>query len=173
MKKVFGIVGWSGCGKTDLTTRVISSLVKKKILVASLKHTHHNFQIDKEGKDSDKHLKSGANEVMIYNEKRWALFSAPQKNKTKIETVLEKFENDTEFVIIEGLKFSKFPKIEVIRSSLKKPFIHDTDKNIKAIVTDKEIKYLKTKKLPIFKFCETEKIANFIINYFKNDFPTL
>ena len=106
-------------------------MVKKKILVASLKHTHHNFQIDKEGKDSDKHLKSGANEVMIYNEKRWALFSAPQKNKTKIETVLEKFENDTEFVIIEGLKFSKFPRtlIKMPASTcdfLVKVFCHST-----------------------------------------------
>ena len=95
MKKIFGIVGWSGSGKTDLTTRVISFFVKKKISVSSLKHTHHNFQIDKEGKDSDKHLKSGANEVMIYNENKWALISAPQKNKTKIEKIVEKFENNT------------------------------------------------------------------------------
>ena len=47
MKKVFGIVGWSGSGKTDLTTRIISFLVKKKILVSSVKHSHHNFEIDK------------------------------------------------------------------------------------------------------------------------------
>ena len=167
MKKVFGIVGWSGSGKTDLTTRVISFFVKKKISVSSLKHTHHNFQIDKEGKDSDKHLKSGANEVMIYNENKWALVSAPQKNKTKIEKIVEKFENNTEFIIIEGLKYSEFPKIEVVRSSLNKPFIHSTDNNIKAIAIDKKNHNFVNKDLPIFNFYETEKIANFIINYFQ------
>lgn len=167
MKKVFGIVGWSGSGKTDLTTRVITFFVKKKISVSSLKHTHHNFQIDKAGKDSDKHLKSGANEVMIYNENRWALISAPQKNKTNIEKIIEKFENNTDFVIIEGLKYSKFPKIEVIKSSLNKPLIHATDDNIKAIVVDKKNHDFQNTELPIFDFYETEKIANFIINYFQ------
>ena len=52
MNKVFGIVGWSGSGKTDLTTRIISYYSQKKIIVSSIKHTHHEFEIDKEGKDS-------------------------------------------------------------------------------------------------------------------------
>ena len=167
MRKIFGIIGWSGSGKTDLTTRVISFFSESNISVSSLKHTHHNFQIDEDGKDSSKHLKSGANEVIIYNERKWALVSALQKNKTNIEQIIEKFENDTEFILIEGLKYSNFPKIEVIRSSLKKPFIHDTDVNVKAIVVDKEIQNYKNINLPIFSFNETEKIAKFIINYFE------
>ena len=71
MNKVFGIVGWSGSGKTDLTTRIISYYSQKKIIVSSIKHTHHDFEIDKEGKDSQKHVQSGANEVILYNEKKW------------------------------------------------------------------------------------------------------
>ena len=30
MTKVFGVVGWSGSGKTDLTTRIVNFFVKKK-----------------------------------------------------------------------------------------------------------------------------------------------
>ncbi len=53
MTKIFGIVGWSDSGKTDLTKRIISYFVKKNIVVSSVKHTHHKFEIDKKGKDSD------------------------------------------------------------------------------------------------------------------------
>ena len=47
MKKIFGIVGWSGSGKTDLVCRLIKLLKKSNISVGSIKHTHHNFEIDK------------------------------------------------------------------------------------------------------------------------------
>ena len=81
MKKIFGIVGWSGSGKTDLICRIIQSLKRKKICVASIKHSHHNFEIDKKGKDSFNHLNSGSNEVIIYNEKKFAMISSLKKKK--------------------------------------------------------------------------------------------
>ena len=169
MKKVFGIIGWSGSGKTDLTSRVIEFFKKKKINVSSIKHSHHNFQIDKEGKDSFKHIQSGSNEVIIYNERKWALISSLQSKKTDIYKMLEKFEKKDQYILIEGLKHSNFPKIEVIRSSIEKPFIYKKDDNIKAIVVDKYVPELKESELPIFNFSETAKISNFIINYFEND----
>ena len=167
MNKVFGIVGWSGSGKTDLTTRIISYYSQKKIIVSSIKHTHHDFEIDKEGKDSQKHVQSGANEVILYNEKKWALISKLQQKSTSIYKILEKFEKKDQLVLIEGLKHSKFPKLEVIRSSIKKPYIYKNDTNIKAIVIDQEISDIKLSKIPIFKFSETENIGNFILEYFK------
>ena len=48
MKKIFGIVGWSGSEKTDLICRLIEAL-EKNVSVGSIKHTHHYF-IDKEGR---------------------------------------------------------------------------------------------------------------------------
>ena len=168
MKKIFGIVGWSGSGKTDLTTRIINFFVKKNIFVASLKHSHHEFEIDKEGKDSYKHIQAGANEVIIYNNKKWALISKVQNKEYDIEEIIAKFQKETEIILIEGLKFSNFPKLEVIRSSMNKPFIFENDKNIKGIVVDKEIPKLKSS-LPIFKFSDTKNIGEFILNYFKND----
>jgi len=169
MNKIFGIVGWSGSGKTDLTTRIISYYSQKKIIVSSIKHTHHDFEIDKEGKDSQKHIESGANEVILYNEKRWALISKPQKESTSIYKILEKFERKNQLILIEGLKHSKFPKVEVIRSSIKKPHIYKNDTNVKAIVIDKEISDVKYSKLPIFKFSETQNIGNFILEFLKNE----
>ena len=167
-KKIFGIVGWSGSGKTDLTSRIIKYFVKKKILVSSIKHSHHNFEIDKKGKDSDIHLKSGSNEVIIYNKNKWALISQMQKKNVKIDEILDKFQKETEIILIEGLKYSDFPKIEVVRSKINKPLIFKEDKNVVGIVIDKDINYLKNIDLPVFNFMETEKIGNFVLNYFKN-----
>ena len=169
MTKIFGIVGWSGSGKTDLTKRIISYFVKKRIVVSSVKHTHHKFEIDKKGKDSDQHLIAGSNEVIIYNKKKWALVSKYQQDSSKVEEVIKKFEKKTEIILIEGLKYSNFPKIEVIRMSQNKPLIYTEDKNIKAIVVDEDSTKLENNILPVFKFNDTNLIGDFIWRFFKNE----
>lgn len=162
MSKVFGIVGWSGSGKTELVTRLIKYFCKKNILVSSIKHTHHKFDIDKEGKDSFKHIQSGSNEVILYNKNKWALVSKFQNKEIGIEEMIAKFDRRTQLILIEGLKYSKLPKIEVFRASLNKSFLFEDDKLIKGVVSDKEIENVE---LPSFNFKETEKIGKFIINY--------
>ena len=112
MTKIFGIIGWSGSGKTDIVCRVIKYLKKKNVCVSSIKHTHHDFQVDKPGKDSFEQLSAGSNEVLIYSEKKWALVSSLQTKKIKLEEIITKFSKQTELIILEGLKFSKIPKIE-------------------------------------------------------------
>jgi len=169
MTKIFGIVGWSGSGKTDLTSRIINFFVKRNILVSSVKHTHHNFEIDKEGKDSSQHIKAGSNEVVIYNENKWALISRYQRESVCIEQIIDKFEKKTDIILVEGLKYSNFPKIEVIRTNQNKPPIHKEDKNIKAIVIDDNEKEFYESKLPVFKFSDTNLIGNFIWGFFNNE----
>ncbi len=170
MKKIFGIVGWSGSGKTDLICRIIQSLKRKKICVASIKHSHHNFEIDKKGKDSFNHLNSGSNEVIIYNEKKFAMISSLKKKKITLKDILEKFSSENQIILIEGLKKSKIPKIEVIRSTIKKPYIFIKDNSVKGIVCDDECKQLPKNNLPRFNFIETKKISDFILKYLKNGF---
>ncbi|MAI76900.1 MAG: molybdopterin-guanine dinucleotide biosynthesis protein B [Pelagibacteraceae bacterium TMED65] len=169
MTNVFGIVGWSGSGKTDLTTRIINYFVKKNILVASIKHTHHNFEVDKKGKDSNQHMKAGSNEVIIFNENKWALISKYQNERVGIEKIIDKFEKKTEIILVEGLKHSSFPKIEVIRTNQNNPFIYKEDNNIKALVVDDESKEFYEDTLPVFKFSNTNLIGDFIWRFFNNE----
>jgi len=70
---VIGIAGWSGSGKTTLITRVIPVLVRRGIRVATVKHAHHEFDIDRPGKDSWLHREAGASEVAIVSSRRWAI----------------------------------------------------------------------------------------------------
>ena len=45
MTNIFGICGWSGSGKTDLICRLLKYFTKQKLIVSTIKHTHHNFEI--------------------------------------------------------------------------------------------------------------------------------
>ena len=164
MNKVFSFVGWSGCGKTELICRIIEEMTKQNIFVSSLKHSHHNFKIDKEGKDSFKHVKAGTNETIIFNELKWALISKKQDKEVPVKEILRKFSKKTEIILIEGLKNSNFPKIEVIRTSQKKPFLFEKYKNVRALVVD-ENDLVITKNLPIYNFQDTQRICKFILNY--------
>ena len=164
MNKVFSFVGWSGCGKTEVICRIIEELTNQNIFVSSLKHSHHNFEIDKEGKDSYKHVNAGSNETIIFNELKWALISKKQDEKVSVREILRKLSKKTEIILIEGMKDSNFPKIEVIRTSQNKPFLFEKYKNIKALVVDED-DLVFTKYLPVFNFHDTQGICKFILNY--------
>ena len=169
MQNIFGIIGWSGSGKTDLVCRLIKYFKSKNICVSSIKHSHHNFKIDKPGKDSFKHIVSGSNEVLIYNEKKWAMISSISSEKLLLKEMLKKFSKKTDLIILEGLKHIHFPKIEVIRSSIKKPPIYPNDKFVKALIYDKKKNLSNKIKLPAFSFSKTKQIGEFILDFLKNE----
>lgn len=169
MQNIFGIIGWSGSGKTDLICRLINYLSKKEITVSSIKHSHHNFQIDKEGKDSFKHLQSGSKEVIIFGDYKYAIVSRKEKEKIKFENILEKITKKVDIILIEGMKKNKIKKIEVYRSSIHKPLLCVKDNNIKALVYDKITPKISKLKLPKFQFKETKNIGDFILKEIQND----
>ena len=45
--KICGIVGWKNSGKTFFARKLISYFTNQKFNVASIKHAHHDFDIDK------------------------------------------------------------------------------------------------------------------------------
>jgi molybdopterin-guanine dinucleotide biosynthesis protein MobB len=63
---IIGVAGWSGSGKTTLITKAIPVLVRRGITVATVKHAHHEFDIDRPGKDSWLHREAGASEVAMF-----------------------------------------------------------------------------------------------------------
>lgn len=51
-QKLFGITGWKNSGKTTMTERLVACLTARGYRIATIKHAHHNFDIDHEGTDS-------------------------------------------------------------------------------------------------------------------------
>ena len=169
MKNVFGIVGWSGSGKTHLICRIIKYLNNKKLNISSIKHSHHNFEVDKKGKDSYEHLRSGSKEVVIYNEYKFAMITQKKNKQINLKDIINKFSSDTDIILIEGLKKGPTKKIEVFKDSIKKPLLCLNDNNIKALVFDKISPKISQISLPKFHIDETIKISSFILKEIENE----
>ena len=169
MKNIFGIVGWSGSGKTHLICRIIKYFDKKKLNICSIKHSHHNFEIDKKGKDSYEHLRSGAKEVVIYNEYKFAMITKKKKKKINLEEITKKFSSGMDLILIEGLKKGPIKKIEVYRESMNMPLLCEKDDNIKALVFDKVSPRISQINLPKFHIDETKRIGSFILEEINNE----
>src|ERR1700758_4543570 len=108
--RVLGIVGWSGSGKTTLITKLIPSLAKRKIRIATLKHAHHSFDVDQPGKDSYRHRLAGATEVLIGGGRRWALMhELRDEDEPTLATLLTRL-SPVDLVIVEGYKREAHPK---------------------------------------------------------------
>src|ERR1700736_2643561 len=89
---LLGITGWSGAGKTTLLTRLIPDLVARGLRIATIKHAHHEFDIDLPGKDSWVHRRAGASEVIVSSARRFALIHelAEGEAETSLPALLER-----------------------------------------------------------------------------------
>ena len=132
---VIGFAGWSGSGKTTLIKNIIPILKNLNISVSTIKHAHEGFEVDKPGKDSFIHRESGAKEVLISSNKRFALMHEYQNSEKNLNELLNKLE-PVDIIFVEGWKKENIRKIEVYRSCINKPLLAQKDKNIIAIATD-------------------------------------
>lgn len=137
--RVIGLAGWSGAGKTTLLTRLIPHFVAEGLRVSTIKHAHHNFDVDVPGKDSWSHREAGATEVLVSSGRRWALMhelrGAPEP---PLRELLARM-SPVDLVIVEGYKTDTHHKIEVHRAANGKPLLFPRDPAIVGVVTDENI----------------------------------
>jgi molybdopterin-guanine dinucleotide biosynthesis protein B len=134
--RIIGLAGWSGSGKTTLITKVLPVLIGRGHKVSTLKHAHHGFDLDKPGKDSFMHRESGATEVIISSERRWAvLHELRGEEEWNLPALLGKA-SPVDLVLVEGFKREPFPKLEIFRRENGKPLLHPDDPHIVAVASD-------------------------------------
>lgn len=134
--KILGIAGYSGSGKTTLLEKVIPLLIGKGLRVSVIKHAHHNFDIDRPGKDSFRHREAGAHEVLLASGHRWALMhELREEAEPSLEELCARL-SPCDLVLIEGYKFSVIPKIEVHRAVTGHPPLYPDDSLVIAVATD-------------------------------------
>lgn len=107
--KIVSIVGKKNTGKTSLTVKVIEELTRRGYNVASIKHSHHSIEMDKENTDTWKHKKAGAN--LVVGVGSTTFFNARQEMDLNRTLFLIKHLDEFDFVIIEGYKSYNYPKI--------------------------------------------------------------
>jgi molybdopterin-guanine dinucleotide biosynthesis protein B len=155
--RIIGLAGWSGAGKTTLMTKVIPVLIQRGLKVATVKHAHREFDIDRPGKDSWLHREAGASEVAIVSSRRWALIhELRDEPEPPLAEILAKL-SPVDLVIVEGFKRHAHPKLEVYRAATGKPLLYPDDDCIVAIATDAP---LPQAPLPVLMLDDVESIAN-------------
>jgi molybdopterin-guanine dinucleotide biosynthesis protein B len=133
--RLIGLAGWSGSGKTTLLAKLIPLMTARGVTVSTIKHAHHDFDIDKPGKDSWIHRQAGATEVMVASDRRFALMhelrGAPEPGLPDLLARL----TPVDLVFVEGFKRDPHRKIEVHRPELGKPLLAPGDAWIVAVAS--------------------------------------
>jgi molybdopterin-guanine dinucleotide biosynthesis protein B len=158
--RLIGLAGWSGSGKTTLLASLIPLFTAKGVSVSTLKHAHHEFDVDQPGKDSWIHRQAGATEVLVASSRRFALMhelrGAPEPSLAEL---LDRM-SPVDIVFVEGFKRDPIPKIEVHRPELGKAPLYPDDPRIIAVASPSPLET----KLPWLPLDAPEQIAAFILD---------
>lgn len=165
--KVYGVVGWKNSGKTTLVERLVAEISARGFTVSTVKHAHHAFDIDHEGKDSWRHRKAGAAQVLVASKQRWALMTelrgAPEPSLSLLLAQL----SPVDLVLVEGFKGAAGPKIEICLSGDdggERPALSGRDPDVRARVFDAPPgKQSDEEDLPQFHREDIEGIAQFLL----------
>lgn len=166
---VLGFAAYSGTGKTTLLEKILPLLSTRHIRTAVIKHAHHTFEIDHEGKDSYRLRKAGAKQMLIGSARRWALVVETDiHKKSSLHDFIQRLDyHDLDLILVEGFKPERIPKIELVRPALGHPLFYPEDSSIIAVATDAGLPVKTT--LPILNINDAEEVAGFIMQYFFKD----
>jgi len=157
--RVFGIAGFKNAGKTTLVVGLLRELTGRGFRLATVKHAHHEFDIDHPGKDSHKHREAGAKEVIVASSRRWAhIKELTDEPEPELADLLQQV-GDVDLILVEGYKHGEHPRLEVRRTGQKEPLLAESNSQICAVVSDELLSGLS---VPLFDRADIAGIADFI-----------
>jgi molybdopterin-guanine dinucleotide biosynthesis protein MobB len=165
---VLGFAAFSGTGKTTLLEKLIPQLTARGIRVGMVKHAHHEFDIDKPGKDSYRLRTAGARQMLIASSKRQALVTENvTPEEPRLDELITRLDLDNlDLVLVEGFKQVPFPKIELHRQALGKTLLHPQDSSIIAVASDHPAD---CRELPSLDINDSIAVAAFIIDWLRSN----
>lgn len=161
-RPIVSVVAKSGTGKTTLLEKLIAGLKSRGYRVGALKHDAHQFDIDREGKDSWRLAQAGADTTIITSPAKLAVIKKhPDNREPRIQDIADAFFSDVDIVLTEGFKNSSFPKIEVHRKERSPSLMcrgDDNDQTLIAVASDSEFEL----DVPLFHIDDDIKICDLI-----------
>lgn len=158
--KILQVVGAKSSGKTYFIEKLLQKL-KEKYKVATIKHSPtEDYIIDKEGKDSFRHIIAGSDMTVLVMKDKIFSFKKLKENLplSELVEIIRKIE-DFDFLIIEGYKEEKYPKVEVYRKKASENLISNPEELLAIITNDKISTSAK-----VFSFSEIKKIIKYLEN---------
>ncbi len=162
MNKVIGVAGFKNAGKTTLVEKLVTELTRRGLRISTVKHAHHSFDIDHEGRDSFRHRKAGAGEVAVVSRSRWAIIhEARGEAEPSLDEILAKL-GPCDLVIVEGYKRDTHDKIEVRNVALDHPKLAGGDPTVVAIAANGPVA---DAPVPAFDRDDVTSLADFIVRH--------
>ena len=156
---IIGVAGFKNSGKTTLVEKLVRHLTAQGYKVSTVKHAHHSFDIDHEGRDSFRHRKAGASQVAVISKERTAIIHELRgQEPPSLQQVLSQL-HPCDLVIVEGYKRDGHDKIEVRNVELDHTTLAGDDPTVIAIAANGQI--AKTK-VPVFDRDDISALAEFI-----------
>ncbi len=163
---VLAIVGWHNSGKTTLMVKLVAELTSRGYTISTIKHAHHEFDVDRPGKDSFLHRQAGAQEVMVGSAARWALMhELREADEPGLDELLAHMET-VDLILVEGFKNAPIPKIEVYRPGASDdPLIAASDPHVVAVVSDApaNLPELNALNTPLLDTSDLPALADFVV----------
>ena len=130
---IFGVIGWKDSGKTGLMERLVSEMTNQGFKISTLKHAHHSFDIDHQGRDSFRHRQAGASEVMLSSNNRWALMHEFRVEEEPSFAELITMMKLVDLILGEGFTTHKHYKLPVQREETEEQFMHNTSHSVSSM----------------------------------------
>ena len=158
-KILLGFSGFSGSGKTTWIEKLIPIFREKGLAVAVIKHDAHDFEIDREGKDTWRFREAGADRVYISSATKSARMS--RRCYSLEEMITESGEAD--IILVEGYKHAAIPRIGVASEGSEYELPGEIGV-YEAIVTDDVERFAGKTEKPVYHRDDAVGIAAFILN---------
>ncbi len=159
--RLYGVTGWKNSGKTTLVEKLVRNMTERGFSVSTIKHAHHDFDVDRPGKDSHRHREAGASQVLVSSARRWALMTelrdAPEPSLEELCASIA----PVDLVLVEGFKRDRHPKLEARRIATGQDLIANGDGSIEAVASDGPLPGLA---LPVFDLDDVDGISQFILS---------
>ena len=154
---VICIVGSSRTGKTVLLEKLIPELNRRGFRVGTIKHNHHDFEMDRPGKDSWRHKHAGAAVTVISSPYKIGVVMDVDRDHSLEE--LARFMGNVDIILAEGYKGENMPKIEVLRSGRNRDPLLKEDEHLVALISDAPVDL----DVPRFSSNDIRTLADFLI----------
>lgn len=166
MIPLLAIAAWSGTGKTTLLKKLIPALCEQGIRPGLIKHTHHDMDVDKPGKDSYELRKAGAAQTLVASSQRWALMTeTPDEAELDLTYLVSRMDaTKLDLVLVEGFKHESVPKILLWQHNCGHDLAELTlDEHVIAIASDIPLRH----GVPVLNLNDIEQIVTFILRWIR------
>lgn len=166
MIPLLAIAAWSGTGKTTLLKQLIPALCQRGMRPGLIKHTHHNMDVDKPGKDSYELRKAGAAQTLVASKQRWALMTeTPEEEELDLAFLASRMDaSKLDLILVEGFKHEEIAKIVLFREDAgHKPEELVIDAHVIAVASDVSLSV----DVPLLDINDVEGIADFVVRWMR------